>query len=143
MASHNIYHDIDIKASPQRVFKAISQANELINWWPKKCSGQCQLGAIYNFYFTDEYDWLAQLDKMTPNEFIQFKMTRSDKDWEKTYFNFKLKVIEEKTRLTFSHCNWREINHHYRRSSYCWALLLKGLKEYTESGIILSFENRA
>ncbi len=44
----NIYHDLVIKASLQEVFNAISQPEDLNNWWTKKCSGTPELNAEYN-----------------------------------------------------------------------------------------------
>ena len=57
----NIFHDITIQASPERVFQAVSDPKELVNWWPQKCSGDCELGARLNFFFTPEYDWYGQV----------------------------------------------------------------------------------
>jgi len=143
MESFNIYHDVFIQSNPSKVFDAISEAEHLVNWWPLKCSGNCGIGETYNFFFTKEYDWLAKIKDLKLNEYIEFEMTRSDSDWAATYFRFDLKIEGNGTMLEFSHCNWPENNHHYRRSSYCWAILLKGLKDYVEQGKIVPFEKRA
>ena len=70
-------------------------------------------------------------------------MTDADSDWNPTIFGFDLIEVDNGTRVQFFHKDWPKCNHHYRRSSYCWALLLKGLKDYVERGIILPFEDRA
>lgn len=47
--------------------------------------------------------------------------------------------------VNFSHVNWAEANDHFKHSSFCWALLLNGLKNYLEdnyleNGIIIPFK---
>ena len=139
----NIYHDVAIQASPERVFQAVSDPKELVNWWPQKCSGECELGARFNFFFTPEYDWYGQVITYEPAKAFHIKMTDSDADWDPTSFGYDLIAEEEGTLLQFWHKGWPELNHHFRRSSYCWAILLKGLKDYLEQGIVIPFEKRA
>jgi len=69
-------------------------------------------------------------------------MTKSDLDWDTTTFGFTLSEENGKVNLSFTHLNWAERNSHFRITSFCWAMLLKGLKDYLEKGIILPFEER-
>lgn len=76
-------------------------------------------------------------------EHIHYKMTQSDAGWDATSFGFDLKNIEDGVQVKFWHINWPECNTEYRQSSFCWAMLLKGLKEYLEKGIIIPFDERS
>jgi len=69
-------------------------------------------------------------------------MTKSDQDWDPTSFGFDLEDIENGVLVKFWHKGWPECNHHFRRSSFCWAMLLNGLKNYVEKGIIKPFKER-
>lgn len=69
-------------------------------------------------------------------------MTKSDKDWNPTTFGFDLESSDKGTMVNFSHINWPEQNHHFKHSSFCWAILLNGLKNYLEKGVIIPFEER-
>lgn len=140
--SYNIFHGLTIKASTEEVFNAISQPKHLDNWWTLKSSGEPKLGAEYNLNFTDEYDWYCKVSKVELPKSIHFKMTKSDDDWSPTTFGFDLKDTEDGTLVEFSHVNWPEQNHHFKHSSFCWALLLNGLKNYLEKGIVIPFEER-
>lgn len=137
-----IYHDLWIEAPAPAVFKAITSPNDLVNWWPLRCSGFPKTGAEYNFYFTPEYDWLGEVVKCETDQTFHVKMTRSDEDWDPTSFGFDLEAGAGGVQLKFWHKDWPACNHHYRRSSYCWAILLQGLKNYVEKGIIVPFEDR-
>ena len=142
MTSHSIYHDLLIKSTAEAVFEAISQPEHLVNWWPLKCSGQTQIGASYNFYFTSEYDWYGEVIACLPNRSFHIKMTKSDEDWKNTSFGFDLEETAGGIQLKFWHIGWPECNHHFRRSSFCWAILLFNLKNYVEKGTIVPFEDR-
>lgn len=70
-------------------------------------------------------------------------MTQSDLDWDSTTFRFDMEQDNGKVILRFSHLGWPECNSQFRIASFCWAMLLKGLKDYLEKGIILPFEERS
>ncbi len=140
---HNIYHNFLIKASPKEVFDGVSQPKHLDNWWTLKSAGTPELGAEYNLNFTDQYDWYCTVSKVTPNQTFHLKMIKADADWNPTTFGFDLKKNEKGTMVHFSHVNWPEANHHFKHSSFCWALLLNGLKNYLEKGVVVPFEDRS
>ncbi|MEW4922973.1 SRPBCC domain-containing protein [Algibacter sp. 2305UL17-15] len=140
--SYNIYHNLVIKVSPEKVFEAVSLPEHLDNWWTLKSSGKPKLGAAYNLNFTDEYDWYCKVSAIEPNSSIHFKMTESDADWNSTTFGFDLEENENGTLVKFSHVNWPRENHHFKHSSFCWAMLLNGLKNYLEKGVVIPFEKR-
>lgn len=140
--SYNIYHNLQIKASPKEVYAAVTKPEQLNNWWTLKSSGKSELGAEYNLNFTDTYDWYGKVSKCEPNKLFYIKMTKSDADWNATTVGFDLEAINNGTLLKFSHENWLESNRNFKHASFCWAMLLNGLKNYLEKGIIIPFEDR-
>lgn len=142
--SYTIYFDLYINASKQEVFSAVTSPDHLSNWWPLKCTGGPRLGEIYNFNFTNDYDWYGKVSNVVVDNSFHIKMTISDTDWNGTTFGFELQEKEEGViLLKFFHKDWKEVNHHYRFSAFCWAKLLDGLKEYIEKGIIIPFDQRS
>lgn len=140
--SFAIYHDLWIDSPIEKVFQAISNPSELINWWPKACKGESELNGTYNFFFTPEYDWYGKVIKYQENQSFHIKMTDSDEDWNPTTFGFDLSRDSGKTKVNFWHIGWPFCNDHFKRSSFCWAILLQGLKNYVENGAIVPFEER-
>ena len=138
----NIYHHLVINKEPKAVFEARTKPEYLNNWWPLKSSGKPVAGTEYNLYFGDKYDWYGEVVKSVPNQSFQIKMTKSDKDWDPTSFGFDLEKHSKSRAVTFQHVNWPECNIHFKTSSFCWAILLKDLKNYLEQGVIIPFENR-
>ncbi len=139
----NIYHDFVINAPLEEIFNAISQPEHLNNWWTNRCTGYPELGAKYNFYFTEEYDWYGKVITCQPNQAFHVKMIKANEDWNPTSFGFNLEQLEEGVQVRFWHIDWPECNHHFRQSSFCWALLLNGLKNYLEKEIIVPFVERS
>lgn len=139
---HSIFHDLVIQAPIEKVFQGISNPEDLENWWPLRCKGIPKEGEEYNFFFTEEYDWFGKVITCEENKSFAIKMTKSDEDWNPTSFGFDLEESSNQVLVKFWHKGWPECNAHYRRSSYCWAILLNGLKNYLEKGIIVPFEER-
>ena len=140
--SFNIYHSLYIKAPVNMVFDAISEPEHLNNWWTLTSSGKPKLDAVYNLNFTDEFNWFGVVSKCEYDKSFYIKMTDSDQDWNETTFGFDLKESENGVLVEFSHVNWPQLNHHFKYSSYCWAILLKALKNYLETGTVISFKDR-
>ncbi|MFY0629415.1 MAG: SRPBCC domain-containing protein [Flavobacteriaceae bacterium] len=138
----SIYHDFTINSSVEKVFDAITVPEKLNNWWPLKSSGKPELGAEYNLNFTDEYNWYGLVSEVIKNKSFFIKMTHSSEDWNPTTFGFELELKDESTLVKFSHKGWLNCNNEYRNSSFCWAMLLNGLKNYVEKGVIIPFEER-
>lgn len=140
--TYSVYHDLVINAPVSQVYEAVTQPTHLVNWWPLECEGKPIKGETYNFFFTPEYDWYGKVTKAEKNKSFHIKMTESDRDWDPTSFGFDLEQNARNAQVKFWHLGWPECNAHYRRSSYCWAILLNGLKNYLEKGIIVPFEER-
>ncbi|MEQ6124252.1 SRPBCC domain-containing protein [Pseudotenacibaculum sp. MALMAid0570] len=138
----SIYHNLLIKASVEKVFDAISLPEHLNNWWSLKSSGEPKLGTKYNLNFTDQYNWFGIVSEVKQNELFFIKMTEADDDWNPTTFGFVLEPKDNGTYLRFSHTGWLKNNDHLKHSSFCWAMLLNGLKNYVEKGVIISFDKR-
>ena len=139
----SIHHDITIKSSAESIFNAITQPEGLDSWWTKKSSGSPKMGTEYRFFFTTGYDWFAKVLLATDKKQIMFKMIDADPDWIDTLLTFTIiKKENDSCLLRFDHTEWRSINDHFRRTSYCWALYLRGLKKYLEEGLVTPYGRR-
>lgn len=138
----SIHHDIIIKSTPEEIFNAVTTAEGLDSWWTKQSSGQPKMGEDYRFFFTKGYDWYAKVLMVTPNKQIMFKMIDADEDWMDTLLTFTIIKKENSCVLRFDHTEWRSINDHFRRTSYCWAIYMRGIKKYLEEGLITPYGRR-
>jgi uncharacterized protein YndB with AHSA1/START domain len=135
----NIYHDLPVNASKESVFHLISTANGLSKWWSIGGTGEPGVGNIYDFDFGPGYQWKAVVEEYERDILFVLKMSDSDSDWNGTLLRFRLEASGDGTLLRFEHLNWPLDNDHYRSSSYCWAMYLRCLKIYAETGISIDY----
>lgn len=139
---HAIYHDFTIKSSKQKVFDAFTNPNHLNNWWTLQSNGVPILNSEYNLNFTEEYNWFAKVIKVEANTSFYLTMTVSSDDWLPTTFGINLVELPKEILVKFSHTGWLAQNEEFRKTSFCWAILLNGLKNYIENSLIIPFEER-
>jgi uncharacterized protein YndB with AHSA1/START domain len=138
-----IYHDIEIKATPDIIYKMITTADGLEKWWTLKSSGQLVVGERIELYFSEEYDWEMEVVDFASPQFVEYKMTRCMEDWKVTRLRFELiEKSSESTLLRFTHSGWEEVDDHFRRSSLSWALYLRILRRYIEEGEFVAYGER-
>ncbi len=142
MPDHSIYHDFPIEAPPERVFAVLQSPEGLDAWWTLESAGTPARGGTYRLGFGPEYDWAAVLKRFEPPRLVEWEMTRADRDWLGTRVGFELDAIPGGTQVRFWHAGWREVNDHFRRSSYCWAMYLRLLRRYIESGQTVPYAGR-
>lgn len=138
----DISHDFPIKASRGRVFQAVSTPTGLDTWWTKRSSGEPAEGAEYELWFGPEYDWRAVVSRYIPSTEFELKLTHAQKDWQGTRVGFVLEENDGVTQVRFHHAGWPEANDHYRGSCYCWAMYLRLLRRYVETGETVPYEDR-
>ena len=138
----DIYHDFPIVAAPEKVFEAISLPEGLNAWWTKKSTGLPQKGEEYQLWFAPEYDWRACVIDCKAGEVLEWEMVDADTDWTGTRVGFRLIDKGSYTQVRFHHTRWANLNDHFRRSSYCWAMYLRVLKAYVENGKMVPYEDR-
>jgi uncharacterized protein YndB with AHSA1/START domain len=138
----DILHDVPIAAPVARVFSAISTPAALDAWWTLGSSGEARIGAEYELFFGEEYDWRATVTRCTPDRAFAFGMTHASDDWIGTTVSFVLDARVDHTWLRFAHTGWRTASEHYRISSYCWAMYLRVMKRWIEHGEVVPYEKR-
>ena len=138
----DIFHNLLINASAQKVFSAVSTPAGLNSWWTEKSSGEPVAGNEYELWFGPEYDWRAVVTKSFENELFELKVIKADEDWNGTLIGFNLLEKNWNTHLEFYNTGWSETSEHFKISSYCWGMYLRLLKRYLEYGEIIAYKNR-
>lgn len=138
----DILHDFYIKAARTEVFNAISKPQGLNKWWTKTAAGQPIKGGELVLGFGPKYDWRAVVTKLDADQSFEFKLTKSDEDWNGSVVGFTLEDAPGGTQVRFYHKGWPELNEHFRISSYCWAMYLRLLKMNLENGLVVPYEQR-
>jgi uncharacterized protein YndB with AHSA1/START domain len=138
----DIFHQFIIKSSPEIVFEAIVYSKGLDSWWTKTSSENPVAGGIYTLYFSPEYQWKACVSKFVSDSLFELEITEADEEWTGTHVGFSLNKKNGITVVDFYHTGWPSLTGHYKISSYCWAMYLRLLKRYVETGQIVEYEKR-
>ena len=124
------------------MFDCVATPAGLDSWWTKGASGLPCEANEYELFFGDGYHWGAVVSACDPPREFELTMTRADGDWTGSRVGFSFEEREGVTHVRFRHTGWPEENDHYRISSFCWAMYLRLLKRYAESGEIVEYEDR-
>ena len=138
----DILQDFPIRASPERVFDAISTPAGLDAWWAIRSSGSPARGNVYDLDFGPDYQWRAVVTECAAPHRFELKMTDADADWSGTTVGFELAPSPRGTFVRFYHRGWPDANEHYRISCHCWAMYLRLLRRHVEAGEFVPYENR-
>src|SRR5262245_30224098 len=138
----DIYHDFPINAAKRKVFQAVSTPQGLDSWWTKTCAGSPSEGVDYKLGFGAEEELIAVVTQCVPDALFEFRLTKADSDWQTSRVGFELAEQGGGTTVKFHHVDWPEANEHYRISCFCWAMYLRLLKRYVETGETVPYETR-
>ena len=149
----DIFHQFPVFAPARKVFDAVSTPEGLDAWWTLTSKGESVAGNIYELFFGEGYDWCGRVSTCVPGRIFALLIYDSMEDWENTIVRFELtekispatvdagegRVI---TDVLFSHIDWPVGNDHYRISSFCWAMYLRLMKKYVETGEVVEYSKR-
>jgi uncharacterized protein YndB with AHSA1/START domain len=138
----DIVHDFVISAPPNRVFQAMATSSGLEAWWTLSSAGDPVPGGLYRLNFGPGHDWEAIARHVVPDKELEWELTRADADWIGTRVGFSLAPGRGVTQVAFRHTGWRDANDHFRSSSFCWAMYLRLLRRYLESGERVPYAKR-
>jgi uncharacterized protein YndB with AHSA1/START domain len=123
----DIRHRVGIKATPRKVYEAISTIEGLRHWWISETQGEARPGGVILFGFTD-----MKVVKSRPGKLVQWKCVRGPNEWVGTDVTFELKHKEGQTFVIFTHANWRKPVEFMHHCSTKWATFLLSMRDWLE-----------
>ena len=135
----SIYHQIGVKTSPDKIFKAIATLEGLADWWTV-AKGSCDTGEVIEFWFGDFHMDMKVADQVDKSS-VTWVCIGGDAQWQDTEITFTLKETDQQTLINFNHRKWVETSELYRQCNTKWAVFLLSLKDYLETGKGRPFPN--
>ena len=131
----SILHRVIIEASPEKVYGALTEQDELSAWWTKTKT-DAKTGSVASFFFgpEGEHEVKMEITDLVPNERICWKCIEGP--WVNTEaFQFHLQAHERGTTLQFSNLDWSETDEFFMHCNSKWGFLLTvSLKNLLETG---------
>ncbi len=134
--SDGINHQVGVKASPEEIYKALTETEKLAQWWTTDTRGSgAQVGDTLEFWFHDRCHKFTVTD-LKPGKRVAWKSLKGQgiDEWEETEVTFDLSTDEKQTFIQFRHSGWRESTDFQGHCSMRWAVFLLSLREALERG---------
>jgi uncharacterized protein YndB with AHSA1/START domain len=128
-----IRHKLVIKASPEKVYNAITTQEGIESWWCKQTTAKPELGFVNIFTF-GPYRNEMKVTALVPGKNVQWECINSIDEWIGTTISFELEEKNGNTILRFSQAGWRAVTDTFAACNYDWALFMKSLKSQCETG---------
>lgn len=136
-----IHHRVGIKASPEKVYNALTTNEGLAGWWTNDVSGAGDVGSVIQFRFNGGGPDFEVID-LIENKTVQWKHSGNmPEEWMGSEILFQIQVKEDQTIVRFSHSNWQEASDFMAHCSTKWAVFLLSLKDALEVGKGKPFPN--
>jgi len=131
----NILHRVVIETSPETLYKALTEQEQLSAWWTKtNTSGK--LGSVAEFFFgpNDDHKVAMKITELALNKRVRW--TCVEGAWVETgAFQFEIQADERGSVLLFSHSGWNEANEFFMHCNSKWGFfLVVSLKALLETG---------
>ena len=130
-----ILHRVEIEASPEKLYQALTEQTGLSAWWTKT-ETTAKEGSIASFLFgpNGEHRCDMKITKLVPNKRVEWQCTAGP--WVNTSgFSFEIKPIERGAVVLFANRGWAEPSEFFMHCNCKWGFFLGvSLKNYLETG---------
>jgi len=135
MVTREIWHELMVNASPEQLYKAITDTKKLAHWWTIDVRGESCVGRNLEFWFSGYCGSVMEVTALDANELVRWHVTGGGAtDWIETDVEFRIFRDQGRRLLHFRHSNWCEDAKQFAHCSMGWAIFLLSLKEFTETG---------
>src|SRR4051812_23419885 len=97
-----IRHNVVIKATPEKIYKAITTQEGLANWWAKQTTAKPEIGFVNTFTF-GTFQNEMKVTILNLNKKIEWQFNSSIEEWVDTNISFQLEEKGRRPILPFIH----------------------------------------
>lgn len=152
----HIRHELIISAPPESIYAAITTTRGLSGWWTPYATAKAELNSIASFPFGEGYTKEMRITRLVALSEVHWTCIRGATEWVGTNLRFKLesgsaetmasthpeiggqieqqKASKDYSILIFQHDDWKDYTPMFSECNYTWALFLRSLKLYCETG---------
>ena len=132
----DIRHLIKIRATPERVYQAITTADGIRNWWTRDASLDDKIGGAGEFgFYGHRFAITVSVAELVPSAHVGLNNVSSTRgSFDGTTIAFDLKPDGNDTMLLFAHRGFKNADDEYASATTRWGYYLLSLKRYLETG---------
>lgn len=133
-----ILKDLTIQTTPERVWAALTQPDEIGHWWTNDLNVKSEVGSIAEFRFGEWGEFVIRFEiaELVPDKYISWITRRgpSTGHWAGTSVTWQLEAVEGGTKLVFTHDHFAQADRRFDITRAWWEHFLDSLKSYLETG---------
>ncbi len=133
----DIVHLVRIRATPERVYQALTDAQDIRQWWTREAELDARVGGRGEFRFYDgKVVTQVRIEALEPSRHVAWRTTNSGApgEWKDTTISFELRAEGDETVLRFAHRGFAQESEGFALVSTGWAYYLVSLKRHLEAG---------
>lgn len=138
---NHIRQSLIIEAPARKIFEALTTVEGLQHWWTPVISEENK-GKVLRFNFGPDYYKKMQVLTTEPDQYVAWKCIEAVAEWVDTLIHFELTENGNRTILKFSHNQWKAYTDLFSQCSFDWAMFLRSLRLYCQTGQGLPYPNQ-
>src|SRR6202165_5011518 len=101
-----LVHQVNIKATPERIYEAVSTANGLAAFWTSESRAEPRVGSISSFGFGGPTQRM-RVDELKPGTRVKWTALADFPNWDGTTVTWDISTAEDgETGLLLRHADW-------------------------------------
>ena len=129
-----IVEELTIEAAPQRVWGAITEPDEIVQWWAYEARVKPEVGFLAEFRFRQgAFVMQFEVAELVQDEKVHW-ISKNPPQWAGTSVTWQLTPVRNGTKLVFTHDGLAQVDEGYERAHGAWVYFLASLKSYLETG---------
>ena len=127
-----IVEELTIEGAPQRVFSALTQQEEITQWWAYEALVKPEVGSLGEFRFRQgAFVIQFEVAELEQDKKVRWIARQVPPQWVGTSVTWQLTPIHNGTKLLFTHDGFTQLDEQIARA---WVYFLASLKSYLETG---------
>jgi uncharacterized protein YndB with AHSA1/START domain len=124
-----------IAATPQKVWDALTEPNEIIRWWSSEAQITPEVGTLAEFRFRPPAGTLQfEVVELDQDRKMRWMIRQGPPQWAGTSVTWQLEPAQSSTKLIFTHDGFARVDEAYEAIRGNWRYFLDSLKSYLETG---------
>jgi len=123
-----------INSTKEKVFKALTESNELSEWYTTVVNGKFELNEIISFEFINFAKFKFKVIAIIQNESVYLEIVESEFGNVGHIMKYDLDENDGKTRVRYTYEGFDEMDDSYANMNYSSAKYLESLRQYCQTG---------
>jgi len=130
-----IVEECTIAATPESVFNALTQQDEIVRWWADEARVKPEVGSLGEFRFRPPAGVLQfEVAELNTGEKVRWISRQGPPQWAGTSVTWQLTPVQNGTHVVFTHDGFAHVDAVYEQTRRNWQYFLNSLKSYLETG---------